>query len=81
MIVRQRGMSVVDFADALAYSRETVHRLFHKSDVNISLLKRDPMYWSMTFFMTFLKTLVSVTLIDTSVAINDTIIVCNVGVL
>lgn len=77
MIVRQRGMSVVDFADALAYSRETVHRLFHKSDVNISLLKRDPMYWSMTF----LKTLVSVTLIDTSVAINDTIIVCNVGVL
>lgn len=40
MIVRQRGMSVVDFADALACSRETVHRLFHKSDVNISLLKK-----------------------------------------
>lgn len=40
MIVRQRGMSVVDFADALACSRETVHCLFHKSDVNISLLKR-----------------------------------------
>ena len=33
-------MSVVDFADALACSCETVHRLFHKSDVNISLLKR-----------------------------------------
>lgn len=40
MIVRQRGMSVVDYADALACSRETVHRLFHKNDVNISLLKK-----------------------------------------
>lgn len=40
MIVRQRGMSVVDFANAISCSRETAHRLFHKRDVNISLLKR-----------------------------------------